>query len=174
MMITLAKMGKHIEKKSDPSDLSNRTNLQYHGSNGLWYKWSTDTEQMVFQFSLPHCIGFKISFELQNIFTKIAILCLAGLWKHLWSLYEHHLTVSNSSKFWGLVIHSILFIGLYNTHKEKSNSVQEFIEVKYWLVLIFPICLCIQLKFHNSNYNEFRARMLKQTDKSSWEKMNGC
>ena len=39
--------------------------------------------------------------------------------------------------------------GINDTHKEKLNSVAEFIKVKFWLFLIFLICLHNQLKFHN-------------------------
>ena len=39
---------------------------------------------------------------------------------------------------------------LSDTHVEKPNSVQEFIDVKSWLLLTFSICLRNQLKFHNS------------------------
>ena len=53
------KDGKTYRKKSDPSDLSNRTNLLLP-----WIQRVVIQEQMVFQFSLPHCIDFKINFEL--------------------------------------------------------------------------------------------------------------
>ena len=36
------------------------------------------------------------------------------------------------------------------THREKFNAVQEFIKVKFWLLLIFSIYLRSQLKFHSS------------------------
>ena len=39
--------------------------------------------------------------------------------------------------------------GINDTHKEKLNSVVEFIKVKFSLFLIFSICLQNQLKFHN-------------------------
>ena len=42
---------------------------------------------------------------------------------------------------------------LDDSHREILNSVQGFIKVKSWLLLIFTICLGNHLKFHN--YIEF-------------------
>ena len=39
-----------------------------------------------------------------------------------------------------------IILDVNNTHREKLNSLQEFIKVKSWLRLIFSICLRNQLK----------------------------
>ena len=45
-------------------------------------------------------------------------------------------------------------------HREKLNSVQEFVKIKSWLLLIFSTCLHNQLKL----YNLIRSKMFKQGD----------
>ena len=41
-----------------------------------------------------------------------------------------------------------------DTHKEKLDSVQEFVKIKSWLLLILSTCLHNQLKF---NYNSIKS-----------------
>ena len=65
---------------------------------------------------------------------------------------------------------SVLFLDLWplmwrlpdfnDSHWEKLNSVQEFIKMKYWLFLIFPIYLHYQIQFRSVNYM-LVARTLK-------------
>ena len=42
------------------------------------------------------------------------------------------------------------FFYLKNTHREKLHSAQEFLKIKFLLLLIFSICLHNQSKFHGS------------------------
>ena len=59
---------------------------------------------------------------------------------------------------------------LFNdAHREKLNSVQEFVKIKSWLLLILSACLHNQLKF-----NCKVLHMFKQDHSSRRQKMCGC
>ena len=53
-----------------------------------------------------------------------------------------------------------------DTRREKINSAREFVKRRFWLLLIFSICLHNQLKFHNSielNYKVYNICWCKET-----------